>query len=106
MLAVDRIRFGVSLTCALLRPVVKDLVDDGTSVFLCSGPVVWRRLILRLLERVCALLVVVGHLRRATRRKADLGLRWGQAAFGYKQLALTFLLGREVLFGVDIAVRL
>lgn len=96
-----------SITVSVFRPVIKDFVDDGTGVLLGSDPVVGCHVILRLFKGVCTIIVIARHLDgRATRREADLGLRWGQAAFSYELMALAFLAGRDILFGIDVAIRL
>lgn len=49
-------------TCAVLGPVIEDLVDDGPSVLFCGGPVVGCLPIVRLFELILSFLIIVRDL--------------------------------------------
>jgi hypothetical protein len=86
--------------------MVEDLVNYRASLFLGVGPVAGRHVVFLLFERVLPVLIVSRNLSCAPRRESNFDLRGRQTAFSYEQLAMALLLGGDVLFGIDIAVRI
>jgi hypothetical protein len=87
--------------------MIENLIDDGASVLDSSSPIGWSCFVLGLDKRVSIFFfVVICDLSGAPRGEADFGLRWGQAAFGNEQLALTLLLAGDVSTGTDVCIRL
>jgi hypothetical protein len=86
--------------------MVKNLVNDWASVFLGVSPVAGRHVVFLLFKGVLPIFVIGRNLSCTPRREANLDLRGRQMTFGDEQLTMALLLRRDILFGIDVAVRL
>lgn len=85
--------------------MIKDLVDDGATVFNSVRPVGRGHLVFLFREFIFIILfVVIRHLGCATCRESDLGLRGRLTTCSNGMLTLALLLGRDIATGSNIAI--